>query len=160
MFPLDFYSTYSSPCSEKKYKEDVERFRKERPKIQQEFSDLKRELKNVSEDEWMNIPEVGDWRNRKMRNKLQEKYVCAFLTLLQLFASCRLTPVPDSILMSNVNSMATSSSIDQRVMTSGLMTPIGGMQSTIPGMMSVIPGTQVRPSVFPLRLSLSLPYRQ
>merc|ERR1712012_572731 len=56
----------------KQYREDriraeVEKYRQERPKIQQQFSDLKRELTKVSNDEWNAIPEVGDARNRKQR---------------------------------------------------------------------------------------------
>jgi len=45
----------------------VEKYRQERPKIQQQFSDLRRELQGVSESEWAAIPEVGDARNRKQR---------------------------------------------------------------------------------------------
>merc|ERR1712012_793363 len=56
----------------KQYREDriraeVEKYGQERPKIQQQFSDLKRELTKVSNDEWNAIPEVGDARNRKQR---------------------------------------------------------------------------------------------
>ena len=34
-----------------------------------------RKLNEVSEDEWLSIPEVGDWRNKKQRNPRAEKYV-------------------------------------------------------------------------------------
>ena len=34
-------------CRDRKYKEAIEQYRKERPKIQQEFSDLKRQLSAV-----------------------------------------------------------------------------------------------------------------
>lgn len=49
---------------EEREKREVEKYRQERPKIQQQFSDLKRELKSVSDSEWASIPEVGDARNR------------------------------------------------------------------------------------------------
>jgi pre-mRNA-processing factor 6 len=58
---------------EKKYKEAVEKLRKERPKIQQQFTDLKRQLADISEDEWAAIPEVGDARNKAKRNPRAEK---------------------------------------------------------------------------------------
>ena len=58
------------------------KFRQERPKIQQQFSDLKRKLSSISDDEWLSIPEVGDARNKKQRNPRAEK----------------MTPVPDSVL--------------------------------------------------------------
>ncbi|RWS06625.1 pre-mRNA splicing factor-like protein [Dinothrombium tinctorium] len=96
---------------EEKHKRVLEKFRQERPKIQQQFSDLKRELASVSEQEWMNIPEVGDSRNKKQRNPRYEK----------------LTPVPDSILQHKAafSSNETVVAIDPKT---GLRTPYpGGM---------------------------------
>nr|XP_032518836.1 pre-mRNA-processing factor 6 [Danaus plexippus plexippus] len=104
---------------EKRLKEDLERYRQERPKIQQQFSDLKRELKMVSEDEWAAIPEVGDARNRKQRNPRAEKF----------------TPLPDSVLSRNLGGES-SSTIDPSsglasmmpgVMTPGMLTPSGDL---------------------------------
>lgn len=46
----------------------MELYRRERPKIQQQFSDLRRQLADVREDEWAAIPEVGDARNKAKRN--------------------------------------------------------------------------------------------
>ena len=71
---------------EKRLKEEIEKYRQERPKIQQTFSDLKRDLALVTEDAWKNIPEVGDGRNRKQRNPQREKF----------------TPLPDSVLARNL----------------------------------------------------------
>ncbi|KAL0275367.1 UNVERIFIED_CONTAM: hypothetical protein PYX00_003230 [Menopon gallinae] len=71
---------------EKRLKDELERYRQERPKIQQQFSDLKRGLVTVTEEEWRNVPEVGDARNRKMRNPRAEKF----------------TPLPDSVLSRNM----------------------------------------------------------
>merc|ERR1719411_1154235 len=50
-----------------KIQQQIEKYRQERPKIQQQFSDLKRDLGEVSADQWQNIPDVGDSRNRKKR---------------------------------------------------------------------------------------------
>lgn len=57
---------------ERKYKEAVEKYRRERPKIQQQFSDLRRQLSEVKEEEWAAIPEVGDARNKAKRNPRAE----------------------------------------------------------------------------------------
>lgn len=38
-----------------------------------EFSNLKRSLKNVSEDQWLNLPEASDFTRRNKRNRLQEQ---------------------------------------------------------------------------------------
>lgn len=59
---------------DRKYRQAVEQYRRERPKIQQQFSDLKRMLADVSEEEWAAIPEVGDNRNKAKRNPRGEVY--------------------------------------------------------------------------------------
>lgn len=100
---------------EKKYKELVELFHKDRPKIQQGFQDLKRQLAEVTEDEWQAIPEVGDMRNKAKRNARAEKF----------------TPVPDSIIAMNMNYGQMSHSIDSG---NGLTTPFAsGFMSTLGG---------------------------
>nr|CDJ96110.1 PRP1 splicing factor domain containing protein [Haemonchus contortus] len=109
---------------EKKYKEAIEKYRKERPKIQQEFSDLKRQLSEVTEDEWVAIPEVGDSRNKAKRNPRAEKF----------------TPVPDSLIAMSMSYGETTSVLDSRVQ-SGMTTPFGsGFQSTFGGMQSTLGG--------------------
>ncbi|CAJ0586620.1 unnamed protein product, partial [Mesorhabditis spiculigera] len=119
---------------EKKYAEMIAKYRMERPKIQQEFSDLKRQLADVSEEEWAAIPEVGDARNKAKRNPRAD----------------RLSAVPDSILHQAMNIGASTNMLDDRVQ-SGMMTPMNtGLMSTIgggtassilgPGMMSTLGG--------------------
>ncbi|KAI8384838.1 PRP1 splicing factor, N-terminal-domain-containing protein [Radiomyces spectabilis] len=68
---------------EAREREELERYRKERPKISQQFADLRRQLSTIDETEWANIPEVGDLvgKNRK-RNKQPERF----------------TPLPDTLL--------------------------------------------------------------
>ncbi|CAG7718069.1 unnamed protein product [Allacma fusca] len=97
---------------EKKLKAVLEKYRQERPKIQQQFSDLRRDLSNVTEDDWNNIPEVGDSRNKKQRNPRAEKF----------------TPLPDSVLSSNlggesVSSLDPKSGLASAFPASGLLTP-------------------------------------
>ena len=92
------------------FQEEVRKVREERPKIQQQFSDLKRKLAEVSSDEWLNIPEVGDSRNRKQRSLRQEQ----------------MTPLPDSVLARAAGQDATTSSVDPKA---GLTTP--GTLSTL-----------------------------
>lgn len=105
---------------EKKYKEAIEKYRKERPKIQQEFSDLKRQLSNVTESEWSAIPEVGDARNKAKRNPRGDRY----------------TPVPDSVIATAMAYGQVNTQMDSRIQ-SGLTTPFGsGITSTFGGMTS------------------------
>ncbi|KAJ7389286.1 Pre-mRNA-processing factor 6 [Desmophyllum pertusum] len=101
---------------EKRFKEEIEQYRQERPKIQQQFSDLKRKLGDVSEDQWLSIPEVGDYRSKKQRNPRTEKF----------------TPVPDSVLHSVLLSGEQVASLDSR------QQKYGGLQTPFPG--GVTPG--------------------
>lgn len=96
---------------EKRMKEDLERYRQERPKIQQQFSDLKRSLMTVSEAEWAALPEVGDSRNRKQRNPRAERF----------------TPLPDSVLSRNLGGENVTT-LDPR---SGLASIVPGVQTGI-----------------------------
>lgn len=58
---------------EQQEREDYER---KNPKIQQQFADLKRTLASVSEDQWANLPEVGDLtgKNRRAKQNLRQRF--------------------------------------------------------------------------------------
>ena len=107
---------------EAKLKRELEKYRQERPKIQQQFSDLKRDLNSVSELEWVNIPEVGDSRNKKQRSQRGDK----------------LTPVPDSVFAHRA-ALASNQTYTIDPMT-GLKTPFTDGTNSIIGSKSVIPG--------------------
>ncbi|RCH94086.1 Pre-mRNA-processing factor 6 [Rhizopus azygosporus] len=61
---------------EAREREELARYRRERPKISQQFADLKRQLATIDESEWAAIPEVGDLvgKNRR-KNKLPDRYI-------------------------------------------------------------------------------------
>ncbi|KAL4901943.1 hypothetical protein BDW74DRAFT_68486 [Aspergillus multicolor] len=65
---------------------EQEEYERKNPKIQQQFVDLKRSLASVSEDEWANLPEVGDLTGKNRRTKQN-------LRMQQRFYA-----VPDSVL--------------------------------------------------------------
>ncbi|KAM7536518.1 hypothetical protein Aperf_G00000083204 [Anoplocephala perfoliata] len=95
---------------EKREAEEIERYRRERPKIQQQFIDLKRELASVSESEWLNLPEVGDSRNKRQRNPRAEVF----------------TPVPDSIIAKGLQDSQFNTKLDSaEQLLGGLTTPFG-----------------------------------
>ena len=66
------FSTY------REAREQAEREEHERnnPKIQQQFADLKRALGTVSDEDWANLPEVGDLtgKNRRNRQALRQRF--------------------------------------------------------------------------------------
>jgi pre-mRNA-processing factor 6 len=56
-------------CREQREREEMEKYRKERPKLQAQFADAKAELSSVSLEEWENLPEVGDVRAKRRKTK-------------------------------------------------------------------------------------------
>ena len=51
----------------------MKRFREERPKISDQFADLKRELKDVTREEWEGIPDIGDHSLRLKQKKRPDR---------------------------------------------------------------------------------------
>jgi pre-mRNA-processing factor 6 len=85
-----------SRCREAQEQLELAKHRAERPKIQQQFADLKRGLSAVTDDEWENIPEVGNL-TRKKRRREERTYV-----------------VPDSVLVGDRAKNEFESSLDAR----------------------------------------------
>ncbi|XP_053213024.1 pre-mRNA-processing factor 6-like [Panonychus citri] len=123
---------------EAKLKKELEKYRQERPKIQQQFTDLKRDLASLNEDDWMKIPEVGDSRNKKQRNPRQEKF----------------TPVPDSLLAHKASiANSESVSIDPKTgLAGGLSSGISTGLST-PGDLDLRKIGQARNTLMDIRLN-------
>jgi len=71
---------------EAREKAEGEEYERNNPKIQQQFADLKRALGTVSDEDWANLPEVGDLtgKNRRSKQALRDKFYA----------------VPDSVLAS------------------------------------------------------------
>lgn len=92
---------------ETKLKEELEQFRAENPKIQEQFADLKRKLADVPMEQWEAIPDIGDYTVKKQKHL------------------DRFTPVPDSLLAGAAARDATATAIDAHG-PGGLETPMGG----------------------------------
>ena len=75
---------------------ELVKHRTERPKIQQQFADLKRGLSVVTDDEWENIPEVGNL-TRKKRRRDERSFV-----------------VPDSVIVGDRSQNEYENSLDAR----------------------------------------------
>lgn len=69
---LRFLHAYRE-ARERKEREEYER---NNPKIQQQFADLKRALSTVSDEDWANLPEVGDLtgKNRRTKQALRQRF--------------------------------------------------------------------------------------
>lgn len=61
---------------EAREKAEREEYERNNPKIQQQFADLKRALGTVSDEDWANLPEVGDLtgKNRRSKQALRQKF--------------------------------------------------------------------------------------
>lgn len=66
---------------------------------------FQRKLAEVTEEEWLSIPEVGDARNKRQRNPRYEK----------------LTPVPDSFFAKHLQTGENHTSVDPRQTVSELL---------------------------------------
>lgn len=100
---------------EQQEKEEIGKYYMEQCKIQQQFLDLKWKLAEVIEEEWLNIPEVGDSRNKHQRNPWYEK----------------LTPVPDRFFAKHLQSGENHTSVDSH------QTQFGGLNTLYPGGMNM-----------------------
>ncbi|KAI9322825.1 PRP1 splicing factor, N-terminal-domain-containing protein [Dichotomocladium elegans] len=96
---------------EAREREELARYRQERPKISQQFADLKRQLSTINEAEWAAIPDVGDLvgKNRK-RNKMPERF----------------TPLPDTILAAARDRSGYETTLDEQQQKDGFATPADG----------------------------------
>ena len=61
---------------EARERQEREEYERNNPKIQQQFADLKRSLASVSDEDWANIPEVGDLtgKNRRSKQNLRQRF--------------------------------------------------------------------------------------
>lgn len=77
-------------CRTAREQHEREEYERNNPKIQQQFADLKRSLATISDDDWANIPEVGDLtgKNRRAKHNLKSRFYA----------------VPDSVIAGNMNS--------------------------------------------------------
>ena len=68
---------------EERLKEEIKRYRMEKPKIQQQFEDIKRELGTMSPDDWSAIPDVANMTRTK-KNKVILKRIRTFNIVVPL----------------------------------------------------------------------------
>ncbi|KAF8639331.1 hypothetical protein AX17_001579 [Amanita inopinata Kibby_2008] len=87
--------------------EEAARVRAERPKIQQQFADLKRGLSSVTDEEWENLPEVG---NLTKRRKVRET---------------RYFVVPDSVTVGDRNKIGYESHLSSDQQQDGIASTVG-----------------------------------
>jgi pre-mRNA-processing factor 6 len=96
---LTYFSPHPTvllPSREARENAELAKHRAERPKIQQQFADLKRGLAVVTDDEWESIPEVGNL-TRKKRRRDERSFV-----------------VPDSVIVGDRAKTEYDNSLDAR----------------------------------------------
>lgn len=94
---------------EQRIAEQLSKFRSVRPKLQHQFTDLKRDLLHVSQDEWDQLPEPGEHRKHSAAERRNERYI----------------PVTDTLLDKARQEQEMVNSLDERQMKNGgLETPM------------------------------------
>ncbi|PSS27628.1 hypothetical protein M430DRAFT_112597 [Amorphotheca resinae ATCC 22711] len=91
---------------EAREKAEREEYERNNPKIQQQFADLKRALSTVSDEDWANLPEVGDLtgKNRRAKQAMRQRFYA----------------VPDSVIASARDSTELGTTVaDDGTATSG-----------------------------------------
>ncbi|KAL8971678.1 MAG: hypothetical protein Q9197_003155 [Variospora fuerteventurae] len=90
---------------EAREKQEREEYEAKNPKIQQQFADLKRSLGSVTDEQWQNIPEVGDLtgKNRRAKQNLRQRFYA----------------VPDSVIAGARNSTEFDTSVNDGGQTNG-----------------------------------------
>jgi pre-mRNA-processing factor 6 len=103
---------------EAREKEEREEYEQNNPKIAQQFADLKRSLATVSDDDWANIPEVGDLtgKNRRSKQNLRQRFYA----------------VPDSVLAGARDSTQFETSVQE----DGAPQTIGSDRDNVDGTMT------------------------
>ncbi|KAL8725573.1 MAG: hypothetical protein Q9181_006366, partial [Wetmoreana brouardii] len=96
-----------NPFARREVREKQERdeYEAKNPKIQQQFADLKRSLGSVTDEQWQNIPEVGDLtgKNRRTKQNLRQRFYA----------------VPDSVIAGARNSTEFDTSVADGATTNG-----------------------------------------
>ena len=118
---------------EAKLIETMKKFREDRPKISDQFADLKRELKTVRRDEWEGIPDVGDQTLRYKQKKRQERYTPMTDAMLDALRSKHIGS-GEAALDAKQQSLG---GFDTPMM-GGTRTAMGGWRSSVAGIDSVL----------------------
>ncbi|KAJ1928331.1 U4/U6 x U5 tri-snRNP complex subunit Prp1 [Tieghemiomyces parasiticus] len=111
-----------------------------RPRIHEQFSDLKRQLAAVTEDEWSNLPEVGDLVGKsRSKGRLRNNDPSAM----------RFTPVPDNALLRGQASRGLVTTLDPAA--DGLASGLGPGDATT-GKVDLVELGQARKHMLGLQL--------
>ena len=103
---VSVYVAYSSFYREAREEAELVKHRAERPKLQQQFVDLKRGLAAVTDEEWTNIPEVGNLTRKKRKRDFERSWA-----------------VPDSVIVGNRASTEYENSLDANQQVSCVTLP-------------------------------------
>ncbi|OQE43410.1 hypothetical protein PENCOP_c003G02120 [Penicillium coprophilum] len=119
---------------EAREKAEQQEYERNNPKIQHQFADLKRTLASVSEEDWANLPEVGDLTGKNRRDKQNARQ--------------RFYAVPDSVIAGARDSAQYGTTIAE----DGTQTNIAEGEATEDSMMNFADIGAARDKVLKVRL--------
>ena len=122
-------------CREAREAQERAEYEANNPKIQQQFSDLKRGLASMSEEDWSNLPEPGDLTRKNKRMKADRQ------------ANARHYAVPDSVLAGARDAMQMDTTVQEDGV--GANGASGAVDGTLTDFRSI---GQARDKVLQLRL--------
>jgi len=124
-------------CREAREVEEAKALRAQRPKIQTQFADLKRALSVVTDEQWENIPEVGNLTKRRKVRDFGKTYA-----------------VPDSVIVGDRERGALENSLDDK------QQEYGGFESPADagGLTDIVSMGHARDKVLSLKLDQVGPY--
>mmetsp|Transcript_23097 Transcript_23097/g.56930 ORF Transcript_23097/g.56930 Transcript_23097/m.56930 type:complete len:966 (-) Transcript_23097:92-2989(-) len=98
---------------EAREKEELRKYRSKLPTLHAQFADIKRELGDLSKDDWLNIPDANDISHKKRKAPEKERFM----------------PAPDSLLAQAQAEQQTHSELDTRQQTHGGLQSVAGTAS-------------------------------
>ncbi|CAI7664364.1 unnamed protein product [Penicillium glandicola] len=119
---------------EAREKAEQQEYERNNPKIQHQFADLKRTLASVSEEDWANLPEVGDLTGKNRRDKQNARQ--------------RFYAVPDSV----IAGARDSAQYETTIAEDGTQTNVGEGENADGAMMNFADIGAARDKVLKVRL--------
>jgi len=98
---------------EEREKEEMRKYRSKLPTLHSQFADIKRDLGELSKDDWLNIPDANDIGAKKRKAPEKERFM----------------PAPDSLLAQAQAEQGSHAQLDDRQQTKGGIATVAGTAS-------------------------------
>lgn len=101
---------------EARERDELRKYRSKLPTLHSQFADIKRDLQDLSKDDWLNIPDANDISHKKRKTETVKD---------------RFMPAPDSLLAQAQAEQQTHTELDTRQQAMGGLSSVAGTASTM-----------------------------